>query len=65
MKRVFKVLIIIFAILIVAITGLIGYVKTALPDIAAAEDIKIDYTQERIARGKYLANSVSMCIDCH
>ncbi len=65
MKKVLKVVLIIIIVVVVAITGLIGYVKTALPNIAAAEDIKIDYTQERIERGKYLANGVSMCIDCH
>ena len=65
MKKVWKVLLIIITVIVVAITGLIGYVKTALPDIASAEDLKIDYTQERIKRGDYLANHVTMCIDCH
>lgn len=65
MKKVWKILLIILIVIIVAITGLIGYVKTALPDIAAAEDLKIDYTQQRIARGEYLANNVAMCIECH
>lgn len=65
MKKVLKIVLIMFIVIAVAITGLIGYVKTALPDIAAAEDLKIEYTKERIARGEYLANNVSMCIDCH
>lgn len=65
MKKVWKVILIILIVIVVAVTGLIGYVKTALPDIAAAEDLKIDYTQERIKRGEYLANHVAMCIECH
>lgn len=65
MKKVWKVILIILVLIVVVISGLIGYVKTALPDIAAAEDLKIDYTKERIERGSYLANNVSMCIDCH
>jgi mono/diheme cytochrome c family protein len=65
MKKVWKVILSILVIIVVAITALIGYVKTALPDIAAAEDLRIDYTQARIERGDYLANNVSMCIDCH
>ena len=65
MKKVLKIVLIVVIVIAVAITGLIGYVKTALPDIAAAEDLKIEYTKERIARGEYLANNVSMCIDCH
>ena len=51
--------------LIVAIIGLLLYVKLALPNVGVAEDLKIDYTQERIERGKYLANSVAVCMDCH
>lgn len=65
MKKLLKVILIVLVVIVVAITGLIGYVKTALPDIAGAEDLKIDYTQERIERGKYLANNVAMCIECH
>lgn len=36
-----------------------------LPDVGEPEEIKIDITQERIVRGKYLANHVAVCIDCH
>ncbi len=65
MKKVFKILGIIVVILIVGVAALLTYVKTALPNVGAAEDIKIDYTPERLARGKYLANSVNVCMDCH
>jgi mono/diheme cytochrome c family protein len=65
MKKVWKIILIVIVVIVVALTGMIGYIKTALPDIAAAENLKIDYTQARIERGKYLANSVTMCIDCH
>ncbi len=49
----------------VAIAGILTYVKVALPDVGEAEDIKIEYTMERIERGRYLANSVAVCMDCH
>lgn len=65
MKKFFKILGIILALVIVAIAALLLYAKTALPDVGEAEDIKIDYTAERIARGEYLANSVNVCMDCH
>lgn len=65
MKKIWKIVLIAFAVIVVAITSLIGYVKTALPNIAEAQDLKIEYTAERIARGEYLATSVSMCMDCH
>jgi mono/diheme cytochrome c family protein len=65
MKKVLKIVFIILALFAVAITGLLGYVTAAMPDVAVEEDLRIDYSQERIERGKYLANNVAMCIDCH
>lgn len=55
----------IVAIIIVAIVCLLCYVKFALPSVGAAEDIKVESTPEKIARGQYLANSVCACMDCH
>ena len=52
-------------ILIVAISGVAVYVKTALPNVGSAPDIKVSITRERVERGKYLANYVSICMDCH
>jgi len=52
-------------IVAVAVVGLMSYVSIALPDVPEPEDLKIDYTQERIERGRYLANSVTVCMDCH
>lgn len=44
--------------------GLI-YVKTALPNTGPAPELKIERTAARIERGKYLANHVTVCMDCH
>jgi hypothetical protein len=65
MKKIFKIFGIILAIIIVGISALLTYVKTALPNVGSAEDIKIEYTPQRVERGKYLANSVCVCMDCH
>jgi mono/diheme cytochrome c family protein len=51
--------------ILIGIGGLLTYLKYGLPDIAAAEDLKIDYTAERTERGRYLANAVTVCMDCH
>ena len=51
--------------LIVLIAAGIIYVKAALPNTGAASDIKIERTAARIERGKYLANHVTVCMDCH
>lgn len=65
MKKLLKILGILLLVIVVAIGALLLYVKTALPNVGEAEDIKIDYTAERIERGEYLANSVNICMDCH
>jgi hypothetical protein len=65
MGKIFKVIAVIIAIIIIAIAGLLMYVKAALPGISEAGELKIEYTPERIERGKYLASNVSVCIDCH
>lgn len=54
-----------FLLAIVAILGLLSYVSFALPDVGDAENISIEITSNRIERGKYLANSVIACMDCH
>lgn len=52
-------------LIVVLVGSLIAYVKTALPDVGEPEDIIIERTPERIERGRYLAHSVSICMDCH
>ncbi len=50
--------------LLIALAG-VGYIKFFLPNVGAATTMKIEQTPERVARGEYLANHVSICIDCH
>ncbi len=42
-----------------------SYLKFAIPDVGKAENIKVEITPQRIARGDYLCNSVCACTDCH
>lgn len=35
------------------------------PNIDPAPDLKVELTPEKIQRGEYLANSVTVCMDCH
>lgn len=51
-------------VLILAIAGGV-YVKTALPDIEPAPELTVDKSVERVERGRYLANHVAVCMDCH
>jgi mono/diheme cytochrome c family protein len=65
MKTIWKILLIAVIVIVAGIAGLIGYVKLILPRMGAPPDIKVEMTAEKIARGKYLANHVAVCMDCH
>jgi mono/diheme cytochrome c family protein len=53
------------SLLVACVVVVLLYVKAVLPDVGPAETLTIDYTPERIARGNYLASSVTVCMDCH
>lgn len=65
MKKILKIVGYLLLVVIVAVAGLLSYVKLALPNVGDAPDLKVEATPERIERGRYLANSVSVCMDCH
>ena len=65
MKKFLKIILWIIGIVIIVIASAVTYIKVALPDVGDAPDMKIEATSERIARGEYLANHVTLCIDCH
>lgn len=65
MKKLLKIFSYLFLVVLVLIGGLLAYLKFALPNVDPATDLKVELTPERIARGKYLANHVTVCMDCH
>lgn len=65
MKKFTKVLSVTFGILLILIALLLTYVKILLPSVGDAPDLKIPLTPENIERGRYLANHVMVCMDCH
>jgi hypothetical protein len=65
MKKVLKVAGYLLAFIVLIVAGFLTYLKVALPNVGEPEQITIEYTPERIERGKYLAHSVSVCMDCH
>lgn len=65
MKKAFKIfLVCVLCFLLAAIVG-IGYILLFLPNVGSSETITVQSSPERIERGKYLANSVTVCMDCH
>lgn len=65
MKKVFRVLLILIVGLIVVAGGGMAYVMSAYPKADPPPELKVELTPERIERGKYLANHVMLCMDCH
>ncbi|MGM0945011.1 MAG: hypothetical protein ACQEW9_07480 [Bacteroidota bacterium] len=46
---------------------LFGYawLNLAFPSVSPTEELEIDYSAEPIQRGAYLANHVTVCMNCH
>jgi len=65
MKKLFKILGYLVLIIVFVVGGLATYVKTVLPNVGDAPNLSVEKTAEKIERGRYLANSVSLCIICH
>ncbi|WP_341228206.1 c-type cytochrome [uncultured Arcticibacterium sp.] len=62
MKKIITYLLLsLFGALLIAIC----YVKFALPNVPVSDELEIELSPERIERGKYLANHVTLCMDCH
>lgn len=59
-----RIAIILILIVVIVISGL-SYINFALPNVGEPEQINVEITPQRIERGKYLANHVAVCVDCH
>lgn len=64
MKKAFKVLMIMVIMLITSTAMVMVYLKTAFPNVGEAPQMTVASTPEVIERGKYLAHSVAVCMDC-
>ena len=56
MKKILRVIGIILGIVVIAVIGFLIYFNSTHPNVAAAKDIHVEITPERLERGKYLAN---------
>lgn len=65
MKKVLRIIGIGLAIILVCVAGLLTFVKFGLPNVGEAPALKIKATAAQIERGRYLANHVNACMDCH
>lgn len=65
MKKTIKIIAWIVAALMVVVSSVMLYIYYCKPDVGDAPYLSIKKTPQRIARGKYLANHVAVCMDCH
>ncbi|MBL7737124.1 MAG: cytochrome c [Chitinophagaceae bacterium] len=65
MKKALKIIGAIVVVFLFIVAGLAVYVKYFLPNVGPAPEITAIPTPDRMARGDYLANHVTVCIDCH
>ncbi|TDE17244.1 c-type cytochrome [Dyadobacter psychrotolerans] len=65
MEKLLKIAGILLLIIVIIAAACGFYVKTMLPDVGPAQNFSLDRSDKRIQRGKYLANHVAVCMDCH
>ena len=65
MKKLLKVFGALLLVVVIVILGGITYVTQALPNVSTPTDLHLEMTPTRVARGAYLANHVTVCMDCH
>lgn len=51
--------------ILTALSGILSSCKSYQTRIGQPKDLSVSLTPERIERGKYLANHVAVCMDCH
>jgi len=60
-----KAIISILVVIGVVVGGGLIILYTAYPDVGPAPNISVEGTSQQIERGRYLAEHVAVCIDCH
>ena len=65
MKTFFKVLGIALLVVVALLAGAASWLSLKKPAQRPPSTEKVDATPERVARGKYLVEHVSACLDCH
>ena len=65
MKKAVKIIGVLVGVIVLAVGAAMAYVSLALPNVGEAQEMKIESTPIRVARGEYIANHVAVCMDCH
>lgn len=65
MKKTLKITAYLLGALVILLIGAFAFLQLGFPKVDPAPEISIEYTPDRIERGAYLANHVTICMDCH
>lgn len=65
MRKGIRYLLTILGIIVLIILSVVGYLAFVLPNVDPAPNITVDISDANVERGKYLANHVMLCMDCH
>lgn len=65
MRKLLKIIGVLLTVVVLVIIGSLTYITQALPDIPVLENLHVEATPARVARGQYLAHHVTLCMDCH
>jgi hypothetical protein len=63
--RLLRIILLLVFFIILLGGSAVMYIKCCLPKVKVPEHVKVESTPARIERGKYLANYVAVCMDCH
>jgi mono/diheme cytochrome c family protein len=65
MAKLLKWLLVLVAVVVVAAGAGVAYLYARYPMVPAAENVTIQSTPEKVARGEYLSKHVTGCVECH
>ncbi len=65
MKKILLALGLLIAFLILGASAWLIYLNSHFPDVGPAPDLRVERSQVAVERGRYLANHVMLCMDCH
>jgi mono/diheme cytochrome c family protein len=65
MKKWLKILGVVCAVIVLAVGVALALFFWRFPHVPPAAAVHIDRTAQQIERGRYLANQVTVCVDCH
>ena len=65
MAKLLKWLLVLVAVVVVVAGAGVAYLYARYPMVPPAENVTIQSTPEKVARGEYLAKHVTGCVECH